>query len=152
MKYKIGVKEIGRDDDLMNLLSMNSLSVRAYQRSHNNTEPKCFYKQAFQSAAKAFRVIDSQTQGVIVPYGQEGKELIVDLCREIEIDKQYSLLKKAQRYSVNLFQHEFEKLVAIGAIHEAQPGLGVFYLDQQFYSESFGWSEEPVNEMPNLTA
>ena len=152
MKYKIGVNEIGRDDDLVNLLSSNTLSVQAYQRTHNNTEPKYFFRQAFQSATKAFHVIDSPTQGVIVPYGLEGEELIADLCRETEIEKQNKLLKRAQRYAVNLFQHEFEKLVERGAIHEAQPGTGVFYLDQQYYSEKYGWSEEVVNQMQNLIA
>lgn len=150
MKYKIGVNEIGRDDDLVDLLSSNTLSVQAYERIHNNAEPNCFFRQSFQSAARVFRVIDSVTQGVIVPYGSEGEELIADLCRETEIEKQNRLLKRAQRYAINLFQHEFETLVERGAIHEAQPSMGVFYLDQRYYSEKFGWSEEPVNQMQNL--
>jgi len=145
MRYKVGVKEIGRDDDLFNLLSLNTLSVGAYQRTHK-TAPEIVFPQSFQSAAKAFRVIDSPTRGVVVPY-QEGDEIIKDLCRAPELEKEYKLLKKAQRYSVNLFQRDFDNLYKAGAIYEVQKGAGVFYLDKQYYSKDFGWSEEPVNPM-----
>ena len=76
-----------------------------------------------------------------------GKEIVRDLCGAFELEKQYKLLKKAQRYSVNLFPHEFDKLANIGAIHEVQEGAGVFYLDDQYYSKEFGWSDEIVNDM-----
>jgi hypothetical protein len=33
------------------------------------------------------------------------------------------------------------------AIREVQEGVNVFYLDQQYYSDKFGWSEEIVNDM-----
>ncbi|WKZ38399.1 MAG: CRISPR-associated helicase Cas3' [Anaerolineales bacterium] len=145
MRYKVGVKEIGRDDDLFNLLSLNTLSVGAYQGTHK-TAPELAFPQSFQSAAKAFRVIDSPTRGVVVPY-QEGDEIIKDLCRAPELEKEYKLLKRAQRYSVNLFQRDFDNLYKAGAIYEVQKGAGVFYLDKQYYSKYFGWSEEPVNPM-----
>jgi CRISPR-associated endonuclease/helicase Cas3 len=145
MRYKVGVEEIGRDDDLFNLLSVNTGSVSAYQRSHKAV-PEIVFPQSFLSAAKAFRVIDSPTRGLVVPY-QEGDEIIKDLCGAPELEKQYKLLKRAQRYSVNLFQHEFDKLYKMGAIHEVQEGTGVFYLDKQYYSKDFGWSEESVNPM-----
>lgn len=146
MRYKVGVKEIGRDDDLFNLLSINTDSVKAYKRTHQQAAPEVEFPQSFLSAAKAFRVIDSPTRGVVVPY-QEGDEIIKDLCGAPELEKEYKLLKRAQRYSVNLFQHEFDKLYKTGAIHEVQEGTGVFCLDKQYYSEKFGWSEEPVNPM-----
>jgi CRISPR-associated endonuclease/helicase Cas3 len=146
MRYKVSVNDIGRDDDLFNLLSINSLSVKAHR-----TAPEIQFVQSFQSAAKAFRVIDSPTRGVIVTY-REGYEIIKDLCGAYDLDKEYKLLKKAQRYSVNLFRHEFEKLEKTGAIHEVQKGAGVFYLDKEYYSKDFGWSDEPVNGMELLTA
>ena len=139
MHYKVGVSDIGRDDDLFNLLSINSLSVKAHR-----TAPEIQFVQSFQSAAKAFRVIDSPTRGVVVPY-QEGDEIINDLCGASDLEKEFRLLKKAQRYSVNLFRHEFEKLEKAGAIHEVQKGVGVFYLNKEYYSKDFGWSDEPVS-------
>ncbi len=79
-------------------------------------------------------------------YGKEGKELVADLCSATELEKQYKLLKRAQRYSVNLFSHELERLARLGAIHEAQQETGVFYLDEQYYSDDFGWSDTTVKD------
>ncbi|MBN1482255.1 CRISPR-associated helicase Cas3' [candidate division KSB1 bacterium] len=150
MRYKVNANEIGHDDDLFNLLSTNTLSVAAYQRVHK-TAPKILFPQSFQSAARAFRVINSPTQGVIVQYGDEGKKIVNDLCSAIELEKQYKLLKKAQRYSVNLFSHEFDKLHKDGVIHEIQKekGLGIYYLREEYYSKEFGWNDEPVKLMEN---
>lgn len=68
------------------------------------------------------------------------------------IRKEYKLLKRAQRYSVNLFAYQFDKLSKIGAIREVQPGAGIYYLDEQYYSKEFGWSDEPVSGMRLLIA
>ena len=120
--------------------------MQAHQRIHQ-AAPEIAFRQSFQTAAKAFCVIDSPTRGVIVQHGDAGKELVADLCSIPELEKQYKLLKKAQRYSVNVFNHEFEKLAKEGAIHEVQVGTGVYYLDERYYSKDFGWSNEPVNKM-----
>ena len=147
MCYKVDASSpIGRDDDLFNLLSSNKISVQEHERI-NQTAPNIPFRQSFQTASKAFRVIDSLTQGVLVPFADEGEEIIKDLCGAYDLEKQYDLIKKAQRYSVNLFSHEFKKLVDIHAIQEVQKGSGIFYLDSQYYSEQFGWSDDAVNGM-----
>ena len=87
----------------------------------------------------------------MVPYGQRGREIINKLCSAFELEKQRGLMKKAQRYSVNVFANTFEKLTRQKAIHEAQEGTGVFYLDREYYSDDFGLSKEIVNEMDSLT-
>ena len=146
MDYPVSpTSPVGRDDNLYNLLARNTQSVDAYQRIHQ-TAPDIFLRQSFQSAGRAFHVIDSVTRGVVVPYG-EGETVIADLCSVPELDKQYKLLKKAQQYSVNLYDHQFEKLSKIGAIQEVQRGAGIYYLDKQYYDADFGWSDEPVNSM-----
>ncbi len=147
MCYRVSKQSpVGRDDDLFNLLSVNSISVEGYKRT-NITFPRLPFKQSFQSAAKSFYAIDSPTRGVIVPYQEEGIKLIADLCGASEIEKQYKLIKRAQRYSVNLLPHELEKLSDMKAIFEVQKDAGIFYLDNQYYSEEFGWCDEIVNDM-----
>ena len=149
MCYKIGADSpAGRDDDLFNLLSMNKISVQEYERIRNAT-PDIPFKQSFQTASKAFRVIDNITQGVVVPFG-EGEEIIKDLCGAYDLEKQYDLIKKAQRYSVNLFPHEFKKMADNNAIREVQKGAGIYYLDEQYYDKKFGWSDDPINSMKIL--
>ena len=91
-------------------------------------------------------MIDSPTRGIIVQYGNAGEKLVIALCSMPMIEKQFKLLKEAQRYSINLFPHEFDKLAANGIIHEIQES-GIFYLEKQYYSNFFGWSNEPVSEV-----
>lgn len=146
MAYNVGKDSpIGQDDNLFNLLSANTLSKEEYKRI-KGVLPEIPFTQSFQAAAKAFRVIDNMTQGVVVPFG-EGEEIIKDLCGADDLEKQFDLIKKAQRYSVNLFPYEFKKMAGNNAIREVQKGAGIYYLDDQYYSEKFGWSDDPVNGM-----
>ena len=150
MSYKVGANSpAGRDDDLFNLLSTNNISVQEHERI-NQAVPNIPFRQSFQTASKAFRVIDSLTQGVIVPYGDEGKEVINDLCGAYDLEKQYDLIKKAQRYSVNLLPYQFKEMARMKAIREVQEGSGIFYLGNQYYSEQFGWSDNAVNGMETI--
>ena len=141
--------QIGRDDNLFNLLSINKLSTENYQAAHQGSSPDILLRQSFRSASGEFRVIDSPTRGVIVPY-QEGEKIINELCSAFEPEKQGKLIKQAQRYSVNLFDHQFEKLFNTGVIKEVQKNVGIYYLDKQYYSEEFGWSDESVGNMDVL--
>ncbi len=151
MSYKVdGKSAIGREDNLFDLLSKNHLSVKAYQRINNDSFPQISLRQSFMAASKAFQAIDSLTRGVIVPYGEKGKQIINELCASDILEKQYKLLKEAQRYSVNLFPYVFEKLASQQIIREVQQGSGVYYLDKQYYSDTFGVSPSIVNEMENL--
>jgi CRISPR-associated endonuclease/helicase Cas3 len=148
MNYLVTSKSaVGRDDNLFCLLSTNGLSVDDHKRTHNGSEPAMALRQSFQKASEAFRAIESLTRGVIVQYGKEGKKLVNDLCAAFEVEKQYKLLKRAQRFSVNVYPYVFEDLSKQRAIHEIQEGSGVFYLDSENYSDEFGLSKEIVNEM-----
>jgi len=152
MNYPITSKSpVGRDDNLFCLFSTNQLSVDGYKRTHNQSEPAIVLRQSFQKASEAFRAIESLTRGVIVQYGKEGKKIVNNLCAAFAVEKQHKLLKKAQRFSVNVYPYVFEDLCKQGAIHEVQEGTGIFYLDAQYYSDEFGLSKEIVNEMETYT-
>lgn len=147
MRYPVNANSsVGRNDNLFNLLSMNELSVKAYKATHQDAAPDILMRQSFRTANGEFRVIDSLTRGVVVPY-EDGKEIINEMCGPFALEKQGKLLKRAQRYSVNLFDHQFRKLLEAGAVQEAQEGKGIYYLDEKNYSEEFGWNKEPVNDM-----
>ena len=151
MNYPLGEKSnIGRSDNLFDLLSVNQLSFGEFIRTHSNNKLSGPFCQSFQSAARAFHVIDSITSSVVVPYNEEGEQLIAELCGAFEIKKQYKLIKKAQRFSVNLFSHEFRNLVKNGAVFEVQEGAGIYYLSKEFYHEKYGWCEGSVNQMQDL--
>lgn len=147
MSYHIGRQSpAGREDNLFNLLSVNTNSAEAYQRI-TGAALSVPFRQAFQTAAKSFKAIDQIGYGVVVPFRDEGVQLINDLCAAYHIEEQFKLLKKAQRYSVNLYPHEFEEMVKEEAVREVQKEAGVFYLEDRYYCEEFGWSKESVHGM-----
>lgn len=140
MAYKVSAKACGRDDTLLGLLSNNALALVREDLKMN------FLRQSFMTAAKLFRSIDAPTRSVIVRYGDDGKDLVNQLCSAFEVEKQYALIKKAQQYSVNLFPYEFEKLSQQNALYRVQEETEIFYLDNKYYSEQFGLSMEPINK------
>ena len=150
MSYTVNVNSVvGQSDNLFNLLSTNTLAAGEYKRINQGALPETPFTQSFQVASKAFHVIDENTQGVIVEYG-EGEKLVADLRGAYDLEKQYDLIKKAQRYSVNLYNHEFIEMAKNHAIHEIQEGAGIYYLEARYYSENFGWSKDPIHGMEVL--
>ena len=150
MAYPVSASKIGRNDTLLSLLSTNEQAVHAYKRACKSAPP-LHLRQSFKAAAEAFEAIDSPTQGVIVPY-KEGKRIIVEMLSSQGLKGKVDLLKQAQRYSVNMFPHEIQRLRGMGGIHEVWEGSGVLYLDARHYSKEFGSSVEPVGQMENCIA
>lgn len=95
----------------------------------------------FRSAAEAFRVIDDSIQRtVLVPYG-EGEKLIRELKA---LAPERWLLRKLQRYSVNIYLNQFAALRDRGSIEEVAPGI--FALTCRIeYDDTIGLL---VDEMP----
>lgn len=152
MDYPILAQKIGRDDTLLNLLSVNSLAIAEYGRSHD-TAPNIYLRQSFMSAARAFKVIDAPTRGIIVPHGEGGRALINDLCSAVEMEKQFGLLRRAQQYTVNVFPQDLEKFERAGVVHEVQKGLDILYLsDARYYDQTLGLTHMPEGTMEVLYA
>jgi len=93
-------------------------------------------KGSYQTAAKFFKVIDNHSTPVIVPYG-EGKEIIADINGQERIEELSYLFKKAQHYSVNVYDHELSILRLNGAIKEHFDGR-LLSLTDGFYNEEDG--------------
>lgn len=149
MSYPVSAQTLGHDDTLLNLLSTNTLASEEYGRRHEKMPP-IYLRQSFMAAAKAFKAIDAPTQGVIVPYGDEGRQLINDLCAAFDVETQYNLLRRAQQFTVNVFPHEMDKLQKVGAVYPVQEGTQILHLDPRYYSIEFGLATEPVNHMEVL--
>lgn len=143
MDYPVTARRAGRQDSLLSLLSDNHLNI-------GRTSPLQL-RQSFSTAGKIFQAIDAPTQAVIVPY-EEGKEIIAGLCAAPEPAKFYKLLKRAQKYSVNVFPNVMEKLKEVQAVSQVQQGEEIYYLDERYYSPDFGLSTEEVGPMEFLNA
>ncbi|MFH0995355.1 MAG: CRISPR-associated helicase Cas3' [Pseudomonadota bacterium] len=150
MSYPVSRKELGRDDDLLSLLSTNLQSIEEYKRKHGS--PSLYLRQSFKTAFEHFRVIDAPTKGIIVPYNEEAKSIIIQLSVELSVKEESKLLKAAQQYSVNIFPYMMEKLHNEKALFPTYKESGIWYLDAQYYSKDFGVSLESVAPMEFLNA
>lgn len=141
------VEHEGVRTTLFELLSDNPKAMAAAEYKKNGM-PQLPY--AFKTAGDKFRAIDTSTQGIIVQYGDAGKKLIADLCACGYMPKFYALLKKAQRYSVNLFSYQLRELEEKKAIHEVQAGVGVYYLDEAYYNSTYGVLKESKGNQESI--
>lgn len=96
----------------------NSLDLKEIISLLNPEMPECSI--FFRTAAERFRIIDDSLQKtVLVRYG-EGKSLI-DLLK-LKGPERW-LLRKLQRYTVNIYNDDFKQMRQRGAIEEVQPNI-----------------------------
>lgn len=143
MGYPVSSEIHVQEDSLIEMLGANQKAVDVYKRAHNHP-PSLHLRQSFATAGRLFSVIDSKTQGVVVPFG-EGKDIIAALCASEDITQEKALLKRAQRYSVNCYEQLLQRLNSAGALHNIG-GSGIYCLQEQYYSREFGVSVTPVLE------
>ncbi|MFZ5560006.1 MAG: CRISPR-associated helicase Cas3' [Pseudomonadota bacterium] len=149
MSYAISSKDLGFSGSLLELLSSNAQSVNAHKHRYNRS-PDYLFRQPFMMASRIFKAIDSPTEGVVVPYGKEGKELINSFFSAGNGGPNLSLLRKAQQYTVNVFPHVLKRLIEAGALTPVGSELRVYCLDPRHYSNHFGLTAEAVNPMEAL--
>ena len=148
MSYPVPRKTLGRDDDLLSLLSQNQQSIEAYKLKHGSPSP--YLRQSFKTASEHFRVIDAPTQALIVPYNEDAKSIIVKLSEQLSLREEATLLNSSQQYSVNIFPYMIRHLYDKKAIFETYHESGIWYLDSKYYSKDFGVSLDPVAPMELL--
>ena len=150
MSYPVSRRRLGRDDDLLSLLSTNQQSVDEHKRKHGS--PSLYLRQSFKTVGAHFRVIDAPTEAIIVPYNKEAKTIILNLSADLSVKEESKLLKAAQQYSVNIFSYMIEKLQKEKALFQTYEESGIWHLAAQYYSKDFGVSLEPVSQMEFLSA
>ena len=144
MVYKVKVTK-QREDTLLNLLSTNEYTWTC------DTERKL--KQSFATAGELFKVIDAPTKGVIVQYS-EGEKIVEELTKcasqeDVDIPAVRKLLRRAQAYSVNVYENLYKALVKSGGVYELTifGDVKVYILKYEFYSDEFGVSADQVKDM-----
>lgn len=143
MDYTVSSKDVGRDDTLLNLLSINNFSIAEYKRNHQRC-PEIYLRQSFMTAAKIFKAIDAPTRGIVVPFGEDGQSIVNELCSIHPTEIGFDILRRAQQYSVNVFSNMLDEFMRSGIVRETQDGSGILYLvDKRYYSSKFGLSEQP---------
>ena len=134
-----------KESTLNDLLGRNDVGVKQYVRSHNGSyskEIKLLLNQAFRTAGDEFHVIvDTGKIAVLIPYNEEVKELIGRLERGTNVGEQKEILRKLQRYVVNLSADEVARLG--NAIRTIADGMAMV-LNENYYSAKTGVRATPV--------
>ena len=129
--------KISSDATMYDLLSMNKTGKREYQKNEQKKYNR-FMHQAYKTAASAFSPIDDiGSIGVIVYYG-ESKELINRLYDEEDFEERKKLLRKLQRYTVNMNREsrQFRELSEMFAFETELFEGDLLILTESYYSES----------------
>ncbi|GHU73485.1 CRISPR-associated helicase Cas3 [Spirochaetia bacterium] len=97
----------------------------------------------FRSAAELFKLIDDKNQRtILVPY-QEGERLIALLKNNTDFER--NLLRKLQRYTINIYINQFIELQRRGSLEEIVPGVFALTTTVE-YDKAIGLL---IDEMPN---
>lgn len=153
-----GSPPLAQSCKLLSLLSENEEGMHEVKRIKNAAALRLPFKHAYSTAAQAFQVIDAPTQGIIVPYdddGHCGSKIIGDLSAaytddEVSLADQIRLHKQAQHYTVNAFPHVIKKLTENNALREIKPGEGIYFLDERHYTDDLGVTLEALSEQHYL--
>jgi CRISPR-associated endonuclease/helicase Cas3 len=93
----------------------------------------------FREIEKDFHLIDTLTQGLIIPYDATAKELLTRLDSLKFGDNARPVLRRLQRYSVSLYERDFAALERAGAVRPAGPGGQVAVLsNSSLYDKTVG--------------
>lgn len=122
----------------MNLLSLNSI--------FRNSNEFCRDGQAFKTAGDNFRMIDNNTIDIIVPYNEEASGIIDELNGKTTISQALELQRKAQQYTVSVYDYTFKKLAENDALNEIKvrqdEKVYIYALKKEFYNNATGLSTE----------
>lgn len=141
---KIGQQDfpLSKKSSLFDLLSENKIAVQFVKTEEKG---RYFMHQSFAEAGKLFKVMDEDTETLLVPYGN-GLEIIGELSSgEAEFNYAYrkELLRNAKEFSVNVYKYQLDKLEKAEAIRKICDGSVLVLCNEAFYdSESLGLDPE----------
>jgi len=111
--------------------------------------PKTKSLGMFKTLERHFEAIESPTSSVIVPYNA-GEEIIAELSERIDDFRIFNqLMKLAQQYTVNLYDHELQALGSEGLIETVYDG-SIYCLKEKAYDKDFGVTIEGKAAMEDM--
>jgi len=129
------------NETILSYLSLNN-RIKYYLNEHKDEKGRKYEMQAFKTAGTLFKAIDDNTQGVIVPYNEEAEKIISEL--ESNKGNISGLLRKAQKYTVNIFAYTGRKLKENLAVRILDNNVVI--LDKDHYSEEYGVITDKVEK------
>ena len=120
----------------VDLLGVNKAARDEYEKISGEKLLLDRLAQPFKTVGSNYHPIPEDTVGVLVPWG-DGAALIEKLKSTEDMKMRTRLLRQAQRYSVNLFVYELQRLLDSRAVTPDRE-LGVYILDERHYSDELG--------------
>ncbi len=133
-KFPVDASEIAGQKQkiyLSDLFASNRACAQA-ARFHRASE-RLVLRQSFRTASKHFFVIADDTTPVIVPWGA-GAKIIAALKERHDMREEIQLLRRAQAYTVNVYENVFRQLSDKGVIVPVGEG-SAYALKEGAYSE-----------------
>lgn len=131
------------NNNLFDLLAYNGKLRNLFFQTSQMAYPHIL-GQSFKESGKLFNAIDDQNQiGIIVQYG-ESKEVIKRLNEATNINEIKLLLRKLQRYTVNMNMNStlYKTLLSRHAICSSTVNEDIKVLDELFYDKDIGLTTE----------
>ena len=117
------------------ILDLCSLNTKRFNMS-GLPKSEIFTCQAFKTAGGLFQVIDSKTKCVIVSFNDEACDIIEKLDRDLSPKQSQELLRKAQKFSVDVYEVQYRKLLENHALRILK--TGAVALEKRFYDDNCG--------------
>jgi CRISPR-associated endonuclease/helicase Cas3 len=95
----------------------------------------------FRDAASRFQMIAQATQPLLIPWGEKGRQLCTELRNrhKLGIPPNRELFRAAQRFLVQVYEHEWKGLLADGRIEAINEGaIHILEHPENNYDEAFG--------------
>ncbi|MCE7915046.1 MAG: CRISPR-associated endonuclease Cas3'' [Nitrosomonas sp. PRO4] len=120
------------------LNSLDKANIVGLLDLHNQAEARKA-EFNFRTAASNFRLIDEEGQTAVIARYGESSELIdvLEKSQNMEPHERRGILRRLQRYTVNIREHECRKLIASKDIKEIYPGV-YMQLTTGLYDEKLG--------------
>jgi len=123
----------------LHIIKGNRLDEKQILRSLQEGAKQCSYP--FRKIAADFKLIEEDTKMVLIPWGgaetkqDENVGLIVEQLRSGDFSR--NLLRKAGKYSVSVYDHQFRELQMAGKLEMIDDQIGILD-DEESYSDQTG--------------
>lgn len=139
----------GKNFKLFSLLGENQILRNEYRKQAGLDYP-LLLTASMKTLGDYFKVIDNQTTTIIVPYDEEAEQIIAELNGQPNLADLTILLKKAQQYSVNLYDQDKQELNRRGLLFPLYQGHG-YYMLKSAYDTNYGVNLEGDSAFATLS-
>lgn len=139
----------GRDKKtLVELLSKNGKAMQGSNDFEDDKRKMLILKQGFREANGHFKVIEEKNEPVLVPFG-EGRDITARLEENHSMKEELFLLRKAQAYTVNVYDDLYKRLEENHALYPVG-NTGAMALEDGYYDAHTGVTGERVELLKGL--